>query len=138
MLKTTILPEKSTPKQLGIDDGEVNRFSINCGVEYVKKSEKMSKSQNLAKSRKKLSKSRNSTNFNATEAGPKFLNPNTRTAFNHLWLAFTRTLILWHFNPKCYIWIETDISDYAISGVLNQLISRTSPNEIVIKTNLGQ
>ena len=39
------------------------------------KSEKTSKSQNLAKSGKKSSKSGNSTNFDATEDGPKFLTP---------------------------------------------------------------
>ena len=68
----------------------------------------MSKSWNLAKLGKKLSKSRNSTNFDATEDKPKFLTPDARTAFNRLWLAFTKALILWHFDPECHIWIETD------------------------------
>ena len=57
------------------------------------KSEKMSKSRNLAKSGKKLSKSWNSTNFDATEDGPKFLTPNAKTAFNCLRLAFTEAPI---------------------------------------------
>ena len=77
-------------------NNEIDGFGINKNdVEYAKKlgklsklgkskSEKMSKSQNLAKSRKKLLKSGNSINCNATEDGPKFLTPNTRTAFNHL------------------------------------------------------
>ena len=102
------------------------------------KSKKMSKSWNLAKSGKKLSKSENSTNFDAMEVGPKFLTPDARTTFNRLWLAFTEALILWHFDPEYYIWIKTDTLGYAISGVLSQLTSGTSPNEAVIKTNLGQ
>ena len=63
----------------------------------------MSKSQNLAKSGKKLSKSGNSTNFDATEDGPKFLTPDARTAFNRLRLAFTEAPILRHFDPECHI-----------------------------------
>ena len=61
------------------------------------------KSQNLAKPEKKLSKSENSTNFDATEDRPKFLTPNARTAFNHLWLAFIEAPILQYFDPECYI-----------------------------------
>ena len=96
-------------------NGEVNRFGIvGNSVEHTKKlgklsksgkskSEKMSKSRNLAKSGKKLSKSGSSTNFNVTEVKPKFLIFNTRTAFNRLWLTFTEALILWHFDLECHI-----------------------------------
>ena len=85
---------------------EIDRFSISKnGVEHVKKSRKLfksrklkgkktSKSRNLAKSEKKLSKSENPSNFDATEAGSKFLTPNAKIAFNHLWLAFTEAPIL--------------------------------------------
>ena len=83
------------------------------------KSEKMSKCQNLAKSRKMSSKSGNSTNFDATENKLKFLTPNTRTAFNCLRLAFIEAPILWHFDPECYIWIETDALGYAIGDMLS-------------------
>ena len=105
MLKTTVLPEKLSPEWLGVGDDEVNGFGVGeNGVEHAKKSgklsksgksksEKTSKSQNLAKSGKKLSKSGNSTNFDATEDGPKFLTPNTRTTFNRLRLAFTKAPI---------------------------------------------
>ena len=79
----------------------------------------MSKSQNLAKSRKKLIKSGNSTNFNTIEDGPKFLILDTRIAFNCLWLVFIKASILRYFDLKCYIWIETDALSYAISGVLS-------------------
>ena len=44
----------------------------------------MFKFQNLAKSGKNLLKSRNLTNFGITKARPKFLNPDTRMAFNRL------------------------------------------------------
>ena len=94
ILKTTVSSKKLTLKQLGVDNGEVNRFGISGSVEYTKKSEKMSKFWNLAKSKKKSSKSGNLTNFDATEARPKFLTPDIKTAFNRLWLAFTETLIL--------------------------------------------
>ena len=75
-------------------NSEVNEFGISRNdVEHTKKlgnlsksgkskSKKMFKSRNLAKSRKKLSKSRNSTYFYATEVGPKFLTPNAKTTFN--------------------------------------------------------
>ena len=33
-------------------------------------------------------------NFNTKNNGPSFLTPKTRAAFNHLWLAFTKALIL--------------------------------------------
>ena len=98
----------------------------------------MSKSQNLAKSGKKLSKSGNSTNFDATEDRPKFLTPDARTAFNRLRLAFTEAPILRHFDPECHIRIETDASGYAIDGVLSQLAFETRPDRVVTKTDLGQ
>ena len=101
------------------------------------KSEKMSKSQNLAKSEKSLSKNENLINFDIAEARSKFLIPNTKTAFNHLWLAFTKTLILQHFDPEYHISIETNVLGYAINGVLNQLTSKTNLNEIITKTTLG-
>ena len=101
------------------------------------KSEKMFKSRNLAKSKKKLSKSRNLTNFDATKAGLKFLTSNAKTTFNRLWLAFIKALILHHFNLEYYIWIEIDTSSYAIGRVLSQLTSETDSKEVVTKINLG-
>ena len=92
----------------------------------------------MAKSGKKLSKSGNSTNFDATEDRPKFLTPDARTAFNRLRLAFTEAPILRHFDPECHIRIETDASGYAIGGVLSQLASETRPDGVVTKTDLGQ
>ena len=83
------------------------------------KSKKTSKSRNLAKSGKKLSKSGNSTNSNAIKAGPKFLTPDARTTFKRLRLAFTEAPILRYFDPECHIWIETYALGYAIGGVLS-------------------
>ena len=105
-------------------------------------SQKSSKSGNSegkksAKS-KKPSKSGNSPNFDAKEADPSFLTPEARSAFNRLWLAFTKAPILWHFDPECHIRIETDASGYAIGGVLSQLASGTSPDGVVTKADLGQ
>ena len=53
-------------------------------MEYTKKLEKLSKSG------KKLSKSRNLTNFGAMEARPKFLIFDAKMTFNRLWLAFIK------------------------------------------------
>ena len=90
----------------------------------------------MAKSGKKLLKSGNSTNSNATEDGPKFLTPNAKIAFNRLWLAFTEALILQHFDLECHIQIETDALGYAISEVLSQMTSKINPNGVVTKTDL--
>ena len=58
-------------------------------MRHAKKSEKFKnkktfKSQNLAKSRKKMSKSGNLPNFGTIKTKPNFLTPNARTAFNYL------------------------------------------------------
>ena len=84
----------------------------------------------MAKS-KKLSKNGNSPNFDAKKAGPSFLTPEARAAFNRLRLAFTEAPILQHFDPKCHIRIKTDTSSYVIGGVLSQLASGTSPDGVV-------
>ena len=130
-------------------DGKVDEFSVGGNnVEHVKKlrklsksgqlkSKKTSKSRNLAKSEKKLSKSGNLTNFDTIEVWPKFIIPDARTAFNRLQLAFTESLILWHFDLECYIGIEIDASSYAISKVLSQLTFGINPDRIVTKTDLG-
>ena len=87
---------------------------------------------------KKLLKSRNSPNFNITKVELSFLTPNARMAFNQLWLAFIKALILSYFNLKYHIWIETNALGYAICRVLSQLTFEISPNKVVIKTDLGQ
>ena len=149
MLKTTRSPDVSRPK-VSNDNGKVVGFGVGGGggIELAKKSGKLSKGlkssksgnlkrKNLTKS-KKLSKSGNLPNFDAKKAGPSFLTPKPKAAFNRLRLAFTKAPILWHFHPECHIRIETDASGYAISGVLRQLASGTSLNGIVTKADFGQ
>ena len=126
MLKTTITSQVFIVNKMfaanevgGIEDGDGS-------IEKYRKSSKtgkLSKSGNLkgkksAKS-KKPSKSGNSPNFDAKEAGPSFLTPEARSAFNRLRLAFTEAPILQHFDPECHIRIETDALGYAIGGVLS-------------------
>ena len=136
-------------------NSEVNGFGDD-DVEHVKKSgksksQKTSKSQKSAKPQKlsklgkskgekskKPPKSKNSPNFDAKDSGPNFLTPEARSAFNNLRLTFTEALILWHFDPECHIWIKTDALGYAISGVLSQLASGTSPDGVVTKADLSQ
>ena len=50
-----------------------------------------------------------------------YLTPDARGAFTQLRQAFTKALILQHFNPECHIRIETDVWGNAIGGVLSQL-----------------
>ena len=122
-------------------NGEVNGFG--GGVEHAKKpgklkGQKMFKSRKSSKSGKNSSKSGNSPNFSATESGPSLLTPKASSAFNCLWLAFTKAPILQYFDPKYHIRIETNASGYAISSVLNKLASGTSLEGVVTKANLGQ
>ena len=104
MLKTTGSPDVSGP-EVGNGDSEVIRFGVSGGGdELAKKSGKLSKGLKLSKSgnskgkksakSKKPSKSGNSPNFDAKEAGPSFLTPEARSAFNRLRLAFTEAPIL--------------------------------------------
>ena len=140
MLKTTKPLEKSTSDKLEFGDSEGGDDISN--VEIAKKfgkskNQKLSKSRKLAMS-KKPSKSGNLPNFDAKDSGPSFLTPKARVAFNCLWLTFTKALILRHFDPKWHIWIETDVSGYAIGNMLSQLASGTSPDGVITKTDLSQ
>ena len=146
MLKKAAPPERLTLER--VDDGESGDGVDGGGVEIAKKSgkskgQKTSKFQKSAKSQKssKLGKnslkSGNSSNSGATETGPSFLIPEARSAFNRLWLAFTKAPIFWHFDPECHIRIETDVLAYVIGSVLSQLASGTSPDEVITKIDLG-
>ena len=152
MLKTTVLSQVLAANEVdGVEDGD--ELIKKCGklskTEKLFKSQKLSKSGkskskktskswNLAKSGKKLLKSGNSTNFDAMEDGPKFLTPDAKIAFNYLRLAFTKAPILWHFDPECHIWIETDVLGYTINSMLDQLASEIKPDGVVTKTDLRQ
>ena len=93
----------------GIDDVEVYGSEIEVD-EVEKKVQKSSKSKNLSKFKKMVRSS-------------DFLTPGAKLAFIKLRQAFFKALILYHFNPKHYIQIETDASRYAIGKVLSQLTS---------------
>ena len=54
---------------------------------------------------------------------PTFLTLDAREAFNQLRQAFTKVLILRHFDLECHIWIEINASGYTIGEVLSQLTS---------------
>ena len=48
-----------------------------------------------------------------------FLNPDARQAFTQLRQAFTKALLLRHFDPERHIRINTNASGYAIGGILS-------------------
>ena len=52
-----------------------------------------------------------------------FFTPRARLTFTKLRQAFVKAPILYNFNPKRHIRVETDTSGYAIGGVPSQLIS---------------
>ena len=75
---------------------------------------------NLAKSKEsKLTRSKRldllNTNVNF---GTDFVTTKAKEAFIHLQKAFTKALILRHFDLRCHIWIETNVLRYAIGGSL--------------------
>ena len=145
MLKTTISSQVLATNEVLVAD-EVG--GVEDGSESIEKCGKLSKTGKSSKSgnskgkssaiSKKMSKSENSPNFDATEAGPSFLTPKARSAFSRLQLALTKSPILRHFDPECHIRIKTDASRNAIGGILSLLASGTSPDEVVTKTDLGQ
>ena len=55
--------------------------------------------------------------------GSDFLTLGAKLAFTKLRQAFLKAPIFYHFNPEYHIRIETNVSDYAIGGVLCQLTS---------------
>ena len=89
-----------------VDDDEVNSSEVDD--EVGKKDQKTSKSKKLSKSKK-------------TVRSSDFFTPGAKLAFIKLKLAFFKTPILYHFDAEHHIQIETDVSGYAIGGVLSQL-----------------
>ena len=59
------------------------------------------------------------TNFSKTD----FLISGAKKTFIYLQKAFIEILIIRHFDPKRYIWIETNILGDAIVEILSQMIS---------------
>ena len=89
-----------------MDDVEVDGSEIEVD-EVGKRAQKTSKSKNLFKSQKTV--------------GLDFLTPGAKLAFTELRQTFLKAPILYHFDPDRHIRIETDVSSYAIGGVLSQL-----------------
>ena len=50
-----------------------------------------------------------------------YLTIGAKQVITQLRQAFTKALILQHFDPECHIWNKTDASSYAIGGILSQL-----------------
>ena len=53
--------------------------------------------------------------------GSDFLTPRAKLVFTKLKQTIFKAPILHHFDPECHVRIETDVSGYAIGGVLNWL-----------------
>ena len=105
MLRTT--RSANNLSLLMAEDAEVGSIGGDCDNEHVEKSPLTFKNSNGAMD---------------------YLTSGAKRAFTQLRQAFTKALILRHFEPECYIWIETHASGYAIGGLLSQLTSN----------NLGQ
>ncbi len=108
----------------------------------------MAKSKKLKLTKLKKSDLVKAQNFaKANFSGTDFLTFKAKKAFLHLQKAFTKILILRHFDPKCYIQIETDVLGYIIGGVLSQIIfdqhfsghvTHEDPNSDFPKSEIGQ
>lgn len=84
---------------------------------HTKKEKQPQRSHSPNKMVKKEAKKRHNTFLDR-----KFKLPEkAREAFNKLKKAFTEAPLLWHFDPRLKIRVETDASGYAISGIISQL-----------------
>ena len=88
-----------------MDDVEVDNSEVEVD-EVGKKVQKSSKSKNLSKK---------------TVRSSDFLTPGAKLAFIKLKQAFLKAPILYHFDLKHYIQIETNVSGYAIGRVFCHL-----------------
>ncbi len=124
MLKTASVvgPANENPKQSGQGIQVENQDE----KEPAQKSCKgQSKGQKTAKSKKwiRTEKLEASRAKNLSSQSGSFLTFEARKAFTKLRQAFVEAPILNHFDPERHIQIETDVSGYAISGILSQLTS---------------
>ena len=111
-------PLTSLLKTTGSSDSALKAFRANNNEVVGGCSRANETVVNLSKNDKSKNLTRVS-NIGAT-GEHNFLTPNTKKAFNHLWLAFIKAPILQHFDLESHIQIETDVSGYAIDGVLSQ------------------
>ena len=56
-----------------------------------------------------------------------FLTLEAKLTFSQLRQAFTEASILHHLDLKCYIWIKTHASSYAIGDILSQQTPESGP-----------
>ena len=93
-----------------LDKNKVHSGKVGGGDGKIgKRVQKSSKSKNLSKSKKTVRSD--------------FLTPGTKLAFTELRQAFVKAPIFQYFDLKRHIWIEMDVSGYAIGRILNQLTS---------------
>ena len=116
MLKTTGSSEKLAPITFRADNNKIVDSGSSRANETMRNSSR---------------KSTYMPNIRATRE-PNFLTFDAKKAFNHLWLAFVKTLILQQFDLENHIWIETNVLSYAIGRVLSQLNLNfdASPNDL--------
>ena len=67
-----------------------------------------------------------------------YLISEARLAFTQLRKAFTKTLILQHFESKCYIRIKTDASGYAIDNGLRATRANGTHSLLFAKNDFGR
>ena len=126
MLKTTRstgFTGKSKESESKVGSNNIVGNSIICGDKATNQTNS-TKRKNKTKTTKSkiLVKSKNydfPPNFKNKEARAGFFTPKARLAFTQLRQAFVKALILYHFDPKSHIRIETDASSYNIGGVLS-------------------
>lgn len=86
-------------------------------VLQTSKNEVLSRKNNYIES----GKDNNNNKTVRKNGGTSYLTPKAKIAFAKWKKAFIKALILYHFQPNWYIWIEIDVSGYAIGGVISQL-----------------
>lgn len=98
----------------------------------------LAKKSNLAKSKKSnLAKSKNSNFIKVNFSETDFLISKTKKTFTYLQKAFTKTTILYHFEPKRHIFIKMDVLAFVIAEVFSQIISDQSFSNPLINKNLN-
>ena len=100
MLRTSSATRLSKNSLLLLDVAEVDEVGVGGGGDCEDKMVGISPSKNL-------------------NGATGYLTPDTRRAFTQLRQVFTEAPILQHFDLQCHIRIETDVSIYAIGGVLS-------------------
>ena len=131
-------------KYKGNQDTSAGANSVNncdTGNEIGRSIKNLSTITNLAKSKKsKLTKPKKSDLSNAkADSRTDFLIPKARKALIHLQKAFTKALILRHFDPERHIWIETDTLGYAIGKIFSQLtLDQLSSNHVTYENHFSK